>query len=348
MPPENFCLILESDGAKAPLSVATASCCTPELHLTDYNHRMRNSLLLLIFLTTACAPTPSQSAFDISPEAYFTSTPSLTPTPNVIVIAETPLPTATPFIYIVEAGDTLSEIAGKFKISQDDLRAANPDVSPNSMSIGMTLLIPDNSSTKTEVSTLTPVPAPITQTVCHPSADNGLWCFALIQNNTPDILENVSAQITLMDQNNNGIASQTAFMLLDILPPNSSLPVYVFFPNTSAALSINPQAQLLSAIQLNSNTARYLPAMLNNTISQINWDGKTAQLSGQIYLPAESQAATTIWVAAVAFDKDGRVVGIKRWEGGAIQPGASINFNFSIASLGSAIEAMEFIGQANP
>jgi len=338
MPPENFVQFWSR----------TACCPTPELHLTDYNHLMRNLILTCIFLITACAPTPIQSAIEISLEAYITSTPSLTSAPNVIVIAQTPLPSATASIYIIEAGDTLSTIAEKFKIPPDDLRAANPDVKPNSMSIGMTLLIPDNSSTKTEVSTLTPVPAPITQTVCHPSADNGLWCFALIQNNTPDILENVSAQITLMDQNNDLIASQTAFMLLDILPPNSSLPVYVFFPITSAALSINPQVQLLSALQLNPNTARYLPATLNNTISQINWDGKTAQLSGQIFLPAESRAATTVWVAAVAFDKDGQVVGIKRWEGGAIQPGASINFNFSIASLGSAIEAVEFIGQANP
>ncbi|MDO8754010.1 MAG: LysM peptidoglycan-binding domain-containing protein, partial [Anaerolineales bacterium] len=210
---------------------------------------MRKTLLFYVLLFSACAspsPQPSNSAL----QAYITFTPSLTSTPNVIVIAETPLPTATPFIYIVEAGDTLSGIAGKFKISQDDLRAANPDVSPKSMSIGTTLLIPDGSSTKTGVSTLTPVPVPVTQTVCHPSVDNGLWCFALIQNNTPDILENVSAQITLMDQNNNRIASQTAFMLLDILPSNSSSPVYVFFPNTSAALRVNLQVQLLSAIQL--------------------------------------------------------------------------------------------------
>ncbi len=308
---------------------------------------MRKPLLILVFFISACTSAqPAQTSSNVSLELYITSTPSVTSTPNVIVIAETPLPTPTPFIYIVEAGDTLSEIAEKFKISQDDLRAANPDVSPNSMTIGMTLLIPDSSAATADASTLTPVPVPITQTVCHPSADNGLWCFALIQNNTPDILENVSAQITLIDQNYNVIASQTTFMPLDILPPNSALPVYVFFPNTPA--NVNPQVQLLSAIQLNSNTTRYLPATLNNTIAQINWDGKTAQLSGQIYLPAESQAAVQVWVAAVAYDKDGQVVGIKRWEGGAIQPGANINFNFSVASLASAIEAVEFVAQANP
>ena len=215
---------------------------------------------------------------------------------------------------------------------------------PNSMSVGATLLIPDNSNTLTTASTLTPVPVPVTQTVCHPTADNGLWCFALIQNNMPDILENVSAQITLLDENNNALASQTAFMPLDIIPPNASLPVYVFFPNTPA--STNIQVQVLSAMQ--SSASRYLPATLNNTVAQIDWNELTAQLSGQVSLPAKSTAATQVWVAAVAYDKDGRVVGVKRWEGGAIQPGESIPFSFLVSSLGSAIDAVEFVVQARP
>ncbi len=305
---------------------------------------MRNSLFLFIFLVTACASAPPQNAPNNSLEPYLTATPSLTPAPNVLVIVETPIPTATPFVYTIQSGDTFSELAEQFTISQDDLRAANPDVSPNSMTVGATLLIPDSSSAMTSASTPTPVPAPVTQTVCHPTADNGLWCFALIQNTTPDILENVSAQITLLDENNNALASQTAFMPLDMIPSNASLPVYVFFPNTSA--NNNIQVQVLSAIQ--SNTSRYLPATLNNIITQIDWNGLTAQLSGQITLPAESTAATQVWVAAVAYDKDGRVVGIKRWEGGAIQPGGSISFSFLVSSLGSAIDAVEFLVEAKP
>jgi len=305
---------------------------------------MRNSLFLLIFLITACAPasSPVHNTINNSLEPYTTATPSLTPTPNVLVILETPIPTSTPFIYTIKKGDTFSGLAEKFKISQNDLRAANPDVLPNSMSVGATLLIPDKSTTLTTASTLTPVPVPVTQTVCHPTADSGLWCFALIENNTPEILENVSAQITLLDENNNALASQTAFMPLDIIPPNESLPVYVFFPNTPA--SANIQVQVLSAMQ--SSAARYLPATLNNTVAQIDWNGLTAQLSGQVSLPAESTAATQVWVAAVAYDKDGRVVGIKRWEGGAVQPGGSVPFSFLVSSLGSAIDAVEFIVQA--
>jgi hypothetical protein len=210
------------------------------------------------------------------------------------------------------------------------------------MPVGATLLIPDASSAAATSFTLTPVPAPVTQAVCYPTADNGLWCFALIHNNTPDVLENVSAQITLLDENNNPLASQTAFMPLDIIPPNSSLPAYVFFPKITADVTV--QVQVLSAIQ--SNNSSYPPATLHNTVAQIAWNGLTAQLSGQVNLPAESTAATQVWVAAVAYDKDGRVVGVKRWEGGAIQPGTSIPFSFLVSSLGSGIDAVEFVVEA--
>ena len=306
---------------------------------------MRKLLLICIFIISACASPATKNAPNISLDLYSTSTPGLTSTPNVIIIFETPIPTSTPLIYTVEAGDTISEIAEKFKITQDELRAANPDVSPNSMTIGMTLLIPDSSAVPVDASTPTPVPAPVTQTVCHPSADGGLWCFALIQNNTTELLENVSAQITLLDESNSVIASQTAFMPLDIIAPNSSLPVYVLFDSEIPA-NFNIQVQVLTANQLPLNNTRYLPAAIQNAVAQIN--GRTAQLSGQIFLPAESQAATQVWVAAVAYDKDGVVVGIKRWEGGAVQPGGSISFSFLVSSLGFEIDAVEFFVEARP
>ena len=92
---------------------------------------MRNSLFLLIFLITACAPAsaPAQKTTNNSLDPYLSATPSLTPSPNVLVIVETPIPTSTPFVYTIKSGDTFSELAEQFKISQDELRAANPDVS---------------------------------------------------------------------------------------------------------------------------------------------------------------------------------------------------------------------------
>jgi LysM repeat protein len=302
---------------------------------------MRKSLLLFAILLSACAAPAPPPSTDVSLQPHLTATSVPTNTPNVLIIVETPIPTSTPQTYTIQQGDTISQIAEKFNISQDALRAANPDVNPNILSIGDTILIPDPSAPLAAASTLTPVPAPVTQTVCHPTADSGLWCFALIQNDTTDYLENVSAQISLFDEDNNLITSQTAFTPLDIIAPNTSLPVYVFFPNISD--NVKPQIQLLSAIH--GSGAGYLPATLNNTIALISWDGKSAQVSGQVILPAESAAATQVWVAAVAYDKNRTVVGLKRWEGGTIQPGMMTPFQFAVASVGGVIEAVEFFVQ---
>jgi LysM repeat protein len=300
-------------------------------------------LLLLLALLAACSSPPESivPTTDAPLRPYLTATSVPTATPNVLIISETAIPTNTPQVYIIQQGDTISDLAEQFKISQDLLRAANPDLNPNSLTIGDTIIVPDPSAPITAASTLTPVPAPVTQAVCHPTADSGLWCFALIQNDTTTYLENVSAQITLFGSNNNVIAKETAFTPLDIIAPNSALPVYVFFPNIME--NVNPQIQLLSAMQ--GNGASYLPAALNNTIAQISWDGKSAQVSGQISLPAESNAATQVWVAAAAYDKNGTVVGVKRWEGGAIQPGTTTNFQFVVSSVGGVIEAVEFFLQ---
>ena len=298
-------------------------------------------LLLFCILLAACTSSPTETP-DALLQPTLTDTPKPTFTPNVLVINDTPIPTNTLQVYIIEEGDTLSEIAEKFKIPQSELIAANPDVNPNSLPIGGTLFIPDPSSPLAAASTPTPLPVSITQAACHPTADSGNWCFALIHNTTPNLLENVSAQITLLDENNKAITSQTAFLPLDIVQPNEALPVYAFFPNTP--VNVNPQIQLLSAMQ--GDGSGYLPARLDNTAVEIAWSGKSAKVSGQVHLPAESTAATQVWVAAVAFDSVGTVIGVRRWEGGEIQPGSTVKFDFQVSSICGEIEAVEFFVQA--
>jgi hypothetical protein len=241
----------------------------------------------------------------------------------------------------------MSEIAEKYHVSLDDLIAANPNVSPNSMSVGQTLQIPSSPSNPENASTPTPVPASVEQIECYPTADRGMWCFALVHNDLPDILENVSAQVTLVDSNGAGIASRTALLPLNILPPNTSLPLFVFFA-PDFPVDAKAQVQLLTAIQIPANDPRYLPASISNTSVQINRSGISAQVSGQVTLPQESIAANLVWVAAVAYDESGRVVGVKRWEGGGVQPGGSLPFTLVVASAGEKIEKIEFVVEARP
>ena len=153
-----------------------------------------------LLLLTSCSSQELNSAPQPSTLVPFlTSTAGTLPTPEGLVAAQTPLPRPTPFTYTVQKGDTISSIAFKFGVSMDDLQAANPEISPNTMSIGQVIKIPSNPGNPSGEPTPTPAPFTVQQIECYPTADKGMWCFVLAHNDSPDFMENVSVQVTLVD-----------------------------------------------------------------------------------------------------------------------------------------------------
>jgi LysM repeat protein len=309
----------------------------------------------LLFLLTACAPQQTQSApsgVDLIPFLTSTQNPTSSAgsleTPEGLVTADAPLPSLTPFTYTVQRGDTMGSIALKFGVSMDDLQAANPEISPNAMSVGQVLKIPSNPENPSGEPTPTPVPFTIQQIECYPTADQGMWCFVLAHNDFSDFMENVSAQVTLVDSNNPTIATQTALLPLNILPPNTSLPLAVFF-SPPIPFDAKPNVQVLTAIRLLPDDERYLPATINNTLVQVNADGRSARVSGQVLLSSDAKAATQIWVAGIAYDDAGRVVGVRRWESNTgLSGGGNLPFEFMVSSVGGKIARVEFAVEARP
>ena len=308
-----------------------------------------------LFLLPSCTSQGSDSTplpSNVLP--FATSTRSLVSpagtlqTPEGVVAAETPLPTPTPFTYTVQRGDTISSIALKFGVSMDDLQAANPEISPNAMSVGQVINIPSNPENPSGEPTPTPAAFTIQQIECYQTADQGMWCFVLAHNDFPDFMENVSAQVTLVGADNTTLASQTALLPLNILPPNTSLPLMVFFP-PDVPTDAKPQVQILTAIRLLPNDERYLPVTVHNTLVQVNVDGRSARVIGQVLLPADANVASQIWVTGTAYDTTGRVVGVRRWESNSgLAPGESLPFEFMVSSLGGQIERVEFAVGARP
>ena len=312
-------------------------------------HRLLPLTFCILLFLTACASQPTISTPKPLELIPYLSATQTTPqwTPVELVAAETPLPTSTPFTYAVGQGETISGIALKFGVTIDELIAMNPEISPNAMSVGTVLKIPSNPVNPSGESTPTPAPFIVEQVQCYPTTNKGMWCFVLINNDFPDFMENVSAQVTLVNSNNQFIATQAALLPLNILPPNTSLPLSIYFP-PDIPIDVKPQVQILTAIRLSPNDPRYLPAAVNNTLVQIDADGHFASITGEVRLPAESNAATQTWVAAVAYDESGRVVGVRRWEGGGIQPGGSLSFEMTVASLGGVLTRVEFAVEARP
>lgn len=312
-------------------------------------HSVTSLVLTSYILLTSCTPTGIPStprALTLVP--FLTSTHSPSETAEILIVAETPLPSPTPFTYTVQQGDTISSIALKFGVSMDDLIAANSGLSPNAMSIGQTINIPGNPENLSGEPTPTPAPFTIEQAECYPTADRGMWCFVLARNDFPDFMENVSVQVTLVDAQGQATASQTALLPLNILPPNTRLPLAVFF-RPEVPLNVNPQVQTLTGIRLLPDDERYLPATINNTLIQVNADGRSARVTGQVLLPENAKAASQVWVTGTAYDQAGRVLGVRKWEASAgVSPGGSLPFEFVVSSLGGDIERVEFAVEARP
>ncbi len=306
---------------------------------------------MVVLFLAACAPqTASVTPVPGPLRPYLTVTPSATASvaESVVGAAETPLPSPTPFQYAVAAGDTLSQIAQKFNVSLDALLAANPGVDPNAMSVGVTLKIPSDQQNVPGDATPTPVPLPIEQVACHAISDGGAWCFALVHNDSPALVENVTAHFTLLDASGKSVGDQTALLPLDIIPPGGALPLSAFFP-PEVPPGVRPQVLLLTAVSLLPADARYLPASVGNTLATVDWSGLSAHLTGTVRLPTDSKPAALVWVAAVAYDSAGNVVGVRRWESSAgLAPGGDLPFSFTVASVAGEIERVEFFVEARP
>lgn len=291
-------------------------------------------------------PAPALSGVSpLNPVPYFTRTVVFNPTPT-LPATETPTPTPTPVVYSIARGDTLSKIAQQFGISVETLLAANPGVQPSQLSIGQTITIPSSAVNPVSSSLSTPVPADLGSVACFPSV-GGLTCLAPVHNSNAEALENVKVEITLFDENGQPIGHQEGALPFDILQPDQTLPVSAYFPGiTSANYALS---RLLASTLLVAGDKRYVETLLKDTLVSIDWNGNSAQVTGQVGLAGGEQSAKLVWVVAVAYDSNGQIIGFRRWDWkGSIQPGEFQSFALSIYSEGPAIDHIDIQMEARP
>ena len=307
--------------------------------------------LFLLMILTACGTAggsgnDSGATPDLATAApYQTATPIATST-IIPALMKITLPTPTTFTYIVEQGDTLNGIAQRYRVSLESLLAANPGIKPTVLPVGTKLVIPTGNEVPGEP-TPSPAPLQVRQARCWPETSGGLWCFALVQNDYAEILENLSAQFTLLDSNGQELTGQTAFALLNILPPGKAMPLAAHFPPPVKAEAV-VHVQVLTAIRLLAGDTRYLAVAVENTLVSIDASGQTAQVSGRVVLTGQGPA-NTLWVLGTAYDASGDVVGVRRWDSpSALTTNAPVNFNFWMSSVGPEIARVEFLAEARP
>ena len=324
---------------------------------------MLGVLLLVPVLLSACAPaapatdppTPSPTR-DGTLRPYPTPTVTATPLPTGFLSptpSPTVTPTPTPVYYDVREGDDMYSIGWRFRVSPAAIMTANPDVNPRAMGIGTSLLIPitpmpDLTPTPmVELSpTATPVFANIQSPDCYPDALGGLWCFVLVVNDQQEAVENVSGIVTM--RNGDETRREVAIMPLNLLPAGEALPLIAYFqPPIPEAYTITARVDFLLPVM--PGDQRYLPVAIEAQTISLNTDGRIAAVSGMLSLPARQPAARYVWLNATAYDEDGRVLGVRRWDSpDPLSPGGRIPFSTFLYSLGGPIDRVDLLVEAQP
>ena len=330
---------------------------------------MRKTLTIGLFIIicsawglTACAPTapletPTPSPIsDATLRPYPTPTHSATPLPTDYV-TPTPSPTVTPTItpvyYEVLEGDDFYSIGWRFNVSPQQIMTANPTVNPRAMSVGTALLIPitpEPDPTGTPMAVLSPTATPpfanIQAPDCYPDALGGLWCFVLVTNDTGEPVENVSGTVTL--RYGEETRRESAIMPLNLLPAGSALPLIAYFqPPLPDDYTISARVDFLLPVM--PDDQRYLPAEVKDQSLELSADGRVATVGATMSLPAGQPGARYAWVSATAFDGDGHVVAVRRWEGPEpLSGGEELPFTLYLYSLGGEIDRVDLMVEAQP
>jgi LysM repeat protein len=330
----------------------------------------RKSLLWIILILAAlgggCAATGGQETITataspslVAITPYQTNTPAQTVTPTASAAATPtlpPLPTPTPYLYTIILGDTLIGIASYFGVTTEELIVANPGVDPNFLSVGKQLVIPLPAPGPGDENPLAPsetemLPLQTGAVACYRVRSGGWWCYLPVSNTLEQPAENISGLIRLFDSEGQEVASQPASGLVNVLRPGERFALAAFFPPPVAEWTAS-QGQLVSAVAASQLEARYLELdPIEVTITPLAEDQLSVEVSGSISLPApadgsEIPAIESLWVLATAYDADGAIAGLRRWESAPQETSEPIPFRIELYSLGKPIDQVEILTEA--
>ncbi len=315
--------------------------------------------LTVCLLLAACAKTIEEQVVlpHNTPTAglltpYATRTASSTPPPpDPATVTPFPTPTSTPRTHVVNTGEDMLSIAFRYGITLEELKAANPEVNPNLMSVDTVLIIPAASQSETTAGALpspTAAGALLGEVICYPSAEGGLWCFAPVENPNDFPLESITAQVRLADAAGVQIEERTALTPLNLLPAHSTLPLMVYFPGPVAPV-YQVNASFQTALPVQSGESRYLPAQIENLQIDLNAAGLSAQVSGEVFIPQNTSPVRSVWIAAIAYNAEGDINGVRRWENtDSLAAGDKLPFSLSVYSMGSPISKVDVFVEVRP
>ena len=295
-------------------------------------------------------PLPSDTPkIVLTPSATPQPTNTLAPSPTT---PPTPTPTPAPVTYTVTDKDDMFGVALRYGVSLEALKAANPTVIPNMMSVGTVLIIPMTPtppSTGAVQGNPTPTPDPFSPLrlavppVCYQDALGGAYCFAQLENTSKSPVENPSVRFTLSGAGS--ALEMDGILPLNILPAQETIPAVAYFPSTVPE-GFEVSAQITDWLPVMPDDARYLDAQITFDQPVITAGTNFVEAAGFIDLP--DGEAEYVWVLGVVYDLNGQVLGLRRWQAEVpLATSNSIPFDFMVYALQGEIAELKLFVESH-
>ncbi len=295
-------------------------------------------------------PLPTDtSVIALAPGSTPTPTNTLAPSPT---LTPTQTPTPTPVTYTVTEKDDMFGVALRYGISLDALKAANPTVIPNMMSVGTVLIIPVTPTPISESASPdnpTPTPDPFSPLrlamapVCYQDALGGEYCFVQLENVSDSPVENPSVRFTLTGKDASAL-EMDGILPLNILPAKETIPAVAYFPSPVPG-EFEVSAEITDWLPVMPDDARYLDAEIVAEAPTISGGAGFAGVAGVVTLPQGQ--AEYVWVLGVVYDVNGQVLGLRRWEPETPIPnGNAIPFEFRVYAMQGEIAEVKLFVEA--
>jgi len=278
---------------------------------------------------------PPENPYQSTTKTPVPETPTLPP-PTVEPIIATP----TPFTHIVQPDETLYGIAVKYDVSLDRLVSVNPGLDSRLLTVGTEIIIP-LAEEEYRPPTPTPYALAMEESVCYPTADQGLYCYALVENNQEFSVENISIAFNIFNAEQELVKSQIGFPPLNTLFPGQSIPVGALIPNVQANQN-QISTTLLSAYPSNLQDPLVVITEYNLEYSQ----GDTiARVSGRFKILHEELLGGETWIVGIGYAQ-GKPVALRKWISNTDREQSDpFTFDFLLYSLGPEIEQIELFSE---
>ena len=281
-----------------------------------------------ISLATRAAPTT----------AVIQTTPTPLPTPTVT-------PTATPIIYTIVDGDTLLGIAIQNQTTTEEITALNPDVRPELLQIGQTLILPPPATPAVAgiASTAVPIQIEVRHAAAYQTPVGSVWLLGEVTNQGQLAAANVRLAISLLDGAGHELGTAAAWAAAPVLLPGQSAPFGVLVKEMPAGF-VRPAVTVAGGETVVDLGTQYLDLVVAETA--VTPADDQIEVAGQVQNSGQS-TAQAITITATFYDNQGNVTGYQQHQLQApLAPAETAVFTFTAAPPGGPAATVSLTAQA--